>query len=519
MGRTSTTTEPEKPRLDEEELRYIFSKFDYDQSGSINESELHHAIREAGVNCSANSARKVLSVIDANGNGLVEFEEFREFFAMASSPEDLKLMLSRQNQRFFEYKQVVEDDPSFAKTFVVPPMVKVKKRLDGHSSSVEKVAWLSEDLLISCSLDGEAMLWSVGSCVSKRPRPGLQAKVAPEGTSLYSAAASPDGQRLLVGLDSDTNNLNMWSIDRGAEGTGPPQGIEQCLAFDCHDSAVYSTGFSSAGTSIVSGSKHGTLLIHDVGKAASKFKIQGHANVAYSVAFSDRGESKICSASRDGTVKVFDTRRDGDLNRPDVCIEDAAAMGPVHQAMWRDEGEIMTCGDDYCCKRWDLRNIDKGPVECYFGHTSVVRCMTLSGDTNTFFSGTQSGGIRVWHTDQEKFLRSSLREARDGLSRLTAKRDVEQLDYEEGSIAIEKLKATNEAVQQATAKAQQVEDAVREIRETSYTQAFLGCDGPIMPVSSLAWQDSGEVARLAVGSQDQGVRIFVLEPKKWDSMP
>ena len=36
-----------------------------------------------------------------------------------------------------------------------------------------------------------------------------------------------------------------------------------------------------------------------------------------------------------------------------MIIDDAAASGVVFKALWRGENEIISCGDDYCVKKWD----------------------------------------------------------------------------------------------------------------------------------------------------------------------
>ena len=60
-----------------------------------------------GVKTTANSAKKVLAVIDTDGSGEISFDEFKTFFAKVRNPNELRNMLSATNQRFLEYKAMV----------------------------------------------------------------------------------------------------------------------------------------------------------------------------------------------------------------------------------------------------------------------------------------------------------------------------------------------------------------------------------------------------------------------------
>ena len=72
---------PKKPRgslSDEqvEEVREVFGLFDADNSGAIDCRELKGAMRALGFEVSIDLLKKMVSDIDTNGNGSVEFKEF-----------------------------------------------------------------------------------------------------------------------------------------------------------------------------------------------------------------------------------------------------------------------------------------------------------------------------------------------------------------------------------------------------------------------------------------------------------
>merc|ERR1712166_900350 len=80
MGSTSSNM-PKKPRgslSDEqvEEVREVFGLFDADNSGAIDCRELKGAMRALGFEIGNDELKKMVSDIDTDGNGSVEFKEF-----------------------------------------------------------------------------------------------------------------------------------------------------------------------------------------------------------------------------------------------------------------------------------------------------------------------------------------------------------------------------------------------------------------------------------------------------------
>merc|ERR1712205_193461 len=76
-----TSNMPKKPRgslTDEqvEEVREVFGLFDADQSGAIDCRELKGAMRALGFEVKNEELIKMVSDIDTDGNGTVEFKEF-----------------------------------------------------------------------------------------------------------------------------------------------------------------------------------------------------------------------------------------------------------------------------------------------------------------------------------------------------------------------------------------------------------------------------------------------------------
>ncbi|MED6173580.1 putative calcium-binding protein cml25 [Stylosanthes scabra] len=60
-----------------ENLKDAFSVFDIDGNGSITADELHNVMASLGEQCSLEECRKMISGVDSDGDGAIDFEEFR----------------------------------------------------------------------------------------------------------------------------------------------------------------------------------------------------------------------------------------------------------------------------------------------------------------------------------------------------------------------------------------------------------------------------------------------------------
>ncbi|KAJ6800919.1 putative calcium-binding protein CML15 [Iris pallida] len=71
------------------QLRDIFSRFDMDSDGSLTHLELAALLRSLGLKPRGDQIHALLSNMDSNGNGFVEFEELADAIAPMMSDESL----------------------------------------------------------------------------------------------------------------------------------------------------------------------------------------------------------------------------------------------------------------------------------------------------------------------------------------------------------------------------------------------------------------------------------------------
>ncbi|CAN8313317.1 unnamed protein product [Cochlearia groenlandica] len=73
-----------------ENLKDAFSVYDIDGNGSISAEELHEVLRSLGEDeCSVAECRKMIGGVDKNGDGTIDFEEFKTMMTIGSRRDNV----------------------------------------------------------------------------------------------------------------------------------------------------------------------------------------------------------------------------------------------------------------------------------------------------------------------------------------------------------------------------------------------------------------------------------------------
>lgn len=66
---------------DNKELKDAFDLYDKDKNGKISASELYSVLKGLGEKCSLKDCRRMISTVDVDGDGCVNFEEFKKMMS------------------------------------------------------------------------------------------------------------------------------------------------------------------------------------------------------------------------------------------------------------------------------------------------------------------------------------------------------------------------------------------------------------------------------------------------------
>ncbi|KAJ7942882.1 Calcium-binding protein [Quillaja saponaria] len=77
-----------------ENLKDAFSVFDIDGNGSITAEELNMVLKSLGDECSVAECRKMISGVDSDGDGMIDFEEFKVMMMTGSRLDAMERVAS-----------------------------------------------------------------------------------------------------------------------------------------------------------------------------------------------------------------------------------------------------------------------------------------------------------------------------------------------------------------------------------------------------------------------------------------
>lgn len=259
-------------------------------------------------------------------------------------------------------------------TQVDGPAPEGERELPGLSSAAmgTVVAPLSDGRLIIGGPHGFAV-WEHAAA----PAPVRIVEV-PEG--VFSMAASPSGERLLIGTKKGT--LGVWDV-----GTG-----EQVLALRGHRLAIASVAITPDGSIGLSGGydKAAHLWNLETGELVDTLYALNEG-VVYAVALSADGKLGLTGAA-DGVVRLWELPA-GRLR--------GTLVGHTHRVyavtLSADGRYALSGSHDRTVKAWDLLSGDL--LRTLQGHADAVNAVAFMPDGRYVVSGGRDASVRVWQLD------------------------------------------------------------------------------------------------------------------------
>ena len=412
---------------------------------------------------------------------------------------------------------MVEKDPSFGRKFGMPDNVSSIATFEGHSDNVECVGWLKDGVFVTGSLDGKLLFYNAeldpATVTSKKPKvlsskPFRSVDVSPKG--IYAMDVSVDFKHVALAIGSNEMNVLWWSLDSAGTGKGSTSPV---FTFAGHTVPAFCVSVSPASNLIASGGRMGHVCVHRIaenGQQAPIFAEKRHDKVVSAISFSPKGD-RFCSGSYDGFIYVYSVKHE-EISLMQT-IEDAASTGMVFGCAWNAEGEVYSCGDDFCIKRWDINRLHEGSKTNFFGHTCNVTCITLSPKSSNvnqgifLVSGGSDGCARLWVTEEMEILQQQKKDAARLIGSVTAQKEQEEQKEDWDSDVVRRFNeqiAENEEIQRNA-------DLAIEERKTMYClQARRALDGHKLGLVDIAFRfvDDGNIAEVLTASSDMSCKLF-----------
>lgn len=201
--------------------------------------------------------------------------------------------------------------------------------LEGHRNEVGSVAFNpTRNTIMTASYDGTLLFWD--STTFKR----IDRVFRPADKNCYCAAYSPDGRKILIGIDKIVKIYEAETLDE----IGTLQGHTEIITH-----AIYSPDCRR----ILTTSCDDTTKLWDADSLEEIGMLRGHTSIVWHAAYSSDGRY-IATASSDKTVKVWDAE----------SLQEIYTLkghtGSVHHVIYSsDDRRILTSSFDGTTKIWD----------------------------------------------------------------------------------------------------------------------------------------------------------------------
>ncbi|XP_055327643.1 U5 small nuclear ribonucleoprotein 40 kDa protein-like [Paramacrobiotus metropolitanus] len=201
--------------------------------------------------------------------------------------------------------------------------------------------------------------------------------LAGHGGEIFTAKFHPDGSALAsAGFD---RQIYLWNVHGECE---------NYAVLPAHSGAIMDLQFSADGKKIFTAATDKTVGIFDFETGARLKRFKGHQMFVNSCHSSRKGPELICSASDDGTVKVWDPRSR-------AFVRSFDSKYPLLACCFNENSDaVITGGIDTEIRVWDLKS-----DSMHFsipGHTDTITGLALDPTGNFVLSNSMDNTARIW---------------------------------------------------------------------------------------------------------------------------
>ncbi len=260
------------------------------------------------------------------------------------------------------------------------------QRFEGHSTQIFGLEFSPDGKYFVSSSGREALgapisedntlrLWNLET--------GEQVQVF-EGHSdgIWSAAVSPDGERLLSGgIDQ---SVRLWDINTG----------EQILLMEGHESWVIEVVFLPDGTSALSGGLDGNLILWDLETGEIIQYLDSDLMDVWSLAITPDGK-KALGGGNDRIAVVWDLESGKQLLRFEGHLDETPERFTVSGVVILPDGRsVITAATNDTMIQWDIESGDE--IQRFAGLTGAQPRLNISADGTALFSSEGDGTLIIW---------------------------------------------------------------------------------------------------------------------------
>ena len=255
----------------------------------------------------------------------------------------------------------------------------------------------------------------------------------PKGSIVYGLAFTPDGRRVVMGGDPESEGVQVWDPASGATRNLGGQGIRVVMFPDGrrfatgwvgptvqivdletgdvvreiqHGDTLRALDVSKDGTRLLSGGLDKLVHVWNADTGENLCTFDKHTHWLTRAVFSPDGR-EVISADHDGRLRVWDAKSGEqrlEIEHPDVVW--GLAVSPDGRQILTGTGGginrsptvmVLNQGDDNVIRLWDATSGNL--LREMKGHTHAVFTLDISPDGRLAVSGGWDGTVRLWNLE------------------------------------------------------------------------------------------------------------------------